>query len=220
MRTVVIHASAHPAAAPSGFSVRLLLSMAARTKTRIFTADSLGGEAFPAQFFERLLRLLQTLVAHALEDLGGFGELDLRVVNDLPLVAPRVEEVKASARHDLYPHLLERPPDHPPVVYHHPDVPVFVGGAVLALGERDELVSCVYERHPGSASPQLDLEEASVELERLLYVPDLDGDVVEPDELRALVHRAIIYSSGSSRYPASAVGAPERRVSMVFVSKF
>src|ERR671913_2125498 len=177
MRTVVIHASAH----------------------------SLGGEAFPAHFFKRLLRLLQPLLPHALEDLGGFGELDLRVVNALPLVAPRVEEVKASARHDLHPHLFERPPDHPPVVHHHPDVPVFVGGAVLAFGERDELVSCVYERHPGSASPQLDLEEASVERERLLYIPDLDGDMIEPDELRAVGHGAIIYSSGSSRYPTNVV---------------
>ena len=55
MRMVVTHASAHPAAAPSGFSARLLLLMAAGTKTWALSADSLGGEAFPAQFFERLL---------------------------------------------------------------------------------------------------------------------------------------------------------------------
>src|SRR5215208_7207313 len=207
MRNVCLtrHVS-HKRVCASGLRVRPLLLVVAGTKTRALSADLPRGQAFPAQFFERLLRLLQTLLAHTLEDLWGFGELDLRVVNDLPVVAPRVEEVKASARHDLYPHLLERPPDHPPVVYHHPDVPMFVGGAVLALGERDELVSCVYERHSGSATPQLDLEEASVELERVLYVPDLDSDVVEPDELRAIVHHAIIYSSGSSRYPASAVG--------------
>src|SRR5215210_7764416 len=54
----------------------------------------------------------------------------------------------------------------------------------------------------------LDLEEASVELERLLYIPDFDGDMIEPDELRAVGHHAIIYSSGSSRYPANVVGAP------------
>ncbi len=55
MRTVVIYASAHPAAAPSGFSVRHLLLMATGTKTWALSADSLRGEAFPAQFFERLL---------------------------------------------------------------------------------------------------------------------------------------------------------------------
>src|ERR687893_1009931 len=81
---------------------RLLISTAAGTKTRALSADSPRGKALLAQFFERLLRLLQMFLAHALEDLGGFGELDLRVVNYLPLVAPRVEEVKASARHDLH----------------------------------------------------------------------------------------------------------------------
>src|SRR5829696_8846981 len=196
----------HKRMCASGLRVRLLV--VAGTKTRALSADSPRGQAFPAQFFERLLRLLQTLLAHALEDLWGFGELDLRVVNDLPAVAPGIEEVKAPARKDLHPHLLERPPNHPPVVHHHPDVPVFVWRTVLAFGERDELISCVYERHPGSASPQLDLEEVSVERERLLYIPDLDGDMIEPDELRAVGHHAIIYSSGSSRYPANVVGAP------------
>ncbi len=55
MRMVVIHASAHPAAAPSGFSALLLLLMAAGTPTWALSADLLGGEAFPAQFFKRLL---------------------------------------------------------------------------------------------------------------------------------------------------------------------
>ena len=50
MRTVVIHA-----AAPSDFSGRLSLLMAAGKKTQALPACSLGGEAFPAQFFERLL---------------------------------------------------------------------------------------------------------------------------------------------------------------------
>src|SRR5215211_1946993 len=160
-------------------------------------------ESFLTQFLSCLLCLRQLLEAHALEDLGGFGELDLGVVHDLPVVAPRVEEIQAPARHDLHPHLLERPPDHPPVVYHHPYVPVIVGGGVLSFDERDELVSCVYECHPGSASPQLDIEEAAVELERLIYVPYLEGDVVEPDEPRAVCHRAIIYSQGTSRHPAN-----------------
>jgi hypothetical protein len=30
--------------------------------------------------------------------------------------------------------------------------------------------------------------------------------MVEPDELRMVVHHTIIYSSGSSRYPANVVG--------------
>jgi hypothetical protein len=55
MRMVVTHASAHPAAAPSGFSARLLLLRAAGTKTWALSAYSLGGEAFPTQCFERLL---------------------------------------------------------------------------------------------------------------------------------------------------------------------
>src|SRR5919107_6321697 len=167
----------------------------------------LWGQAFPAQFLERLLRLLQTTQAHALQDLWRFGELYLRVVDDLPVVAPRVEEVEAPARKYLNPHLPQGATDDPPVVDHHPDMPVIVWGAALAFRERDELVPRVYKSHPRSAAPQLYLEEAPVELQRLLDVPDLESDVVEPDEPRPACHGPIIYAPATSRHPRGSEGS-------------
>ena len=131
-----------------------------------------------------------------LQHVWSFGELDLGVVQDLPAVAPRIEEVEAPAGQDLHAHLSERPPYRPPVVNHQPDVAVFVGLPGLPLEEGDKLVPGVYERHAGAAPAQLHLEEASEELQGLLEVTYLEGDVVEPYECRARGHNPIL-SPGS-----------------------
>ena len=49
------------------------------------------------------------------------------------------------------------------------------------LGERDELVAHVDERHPAAAPPQLEVEQAAVELERLVDRAHLERDVVDAD---------------------------------------
>ena len=49
--------------------------------------------------------------------------------------------------------------------------------------ERDELVSQVDEPHPAAAPSQLNaIDEPAEELEHLVDVPDLDGNMVDPDE--------------------------------------
>ena len=50
-----------------------------------------------------------------------------------------------------------------------------------ALREREELVAHVDERHPRDPSAQLQLEQAPVEVERLVDRADLERDVVDPD---------------------------------------
>src|SRR5271168_809143 len=45
----------------------------------------------------RVLVLVQVRQTHAAEDVGGFGELDIVIANDLNAVAPRVAEVKEWA---------------------------------------------------------------------------------------------------------------------------
>ena len=63
------------------------------------------------------------------------------------------------------------------------EVTVVVRCLPPALGERDELVADVDECHaPGSAAKR-ELEDAAVELERLLDVPDLQRDVVDSYKL-------------------------------------
>ena len=61
---------------------------------------------------------------------------------------------------------------------------VVVGCLLAALGEREELVAHVDERHPGHDAAQVELEEPAVEGQRLLDVSDLEGHVVDPDEAR------------------------------------
>ena len=60
-------------------------------------------------------------------------------------------------------------------------MPVPVGRLRPPLGERDELVAQLDERHPADAAAQLDLEQAAVELERLVDRVDLERDVIDPD---------------------------------------
>jgi hypothetical protein len=50
--------------------------------------------------------------------------------------------------------------------------------------QREELVAGVDERHPPGAAAQLEAEQPPVELERGLYVADLERDVVEADQAR------------------------------------
>src|SRR2546430_126121 len=54
---------------------------------------SLVRKALGAQLGERALALLQPADAHPLEDPAGLRELDVAVVDDLEVVAPRVAEV-------------------------------------------------------------------------------------------------------------------------------
>ena len=57
-----------------------------------------------------------------------------------------------------------------------------VGSLAAALGQRQELVAHVDERHPPGAAAQREVEQAAVELERLLDVADLERDVVDADQ--------------------------------------
>src|SRR3954454_11355648 len=73
-------------------------------------AAALGGDldALLAQLAERRGSLAQALQAHRTQDLGGLGELDVAVLDDLDEVAPRVAEVEAAAGDDVRAGRLER----------------------------------------------------------------------------------------------------------------
>src|SRR4029079_10801125 len=66
-----------------------------------------------------------------------------------------------------------------------PQGAVRVGRLRPPCGEREELVAHVHEGHAPGAATELEVEDAPVELERLLDVADLEGDVVQADEARA-----------------------------------
>ena len=94
-----------------------------------------------------------------------------------------------ARRLDVDAGLLQSLPSRLLVVDDEPEVPVCVGLLRAAGRESDELVAHVDEGHPRAASPaELELEDAPVELERLLDVADLERNVVQADERRSIPH--------------------------------
>ena len=80
--------------------------------------------------------------------------------------------------------------------------------------QRQELVADVDERLVRTAAAQLELEEAAVELERLVDVADLERDVVDPDEpsrchghIVADAHRCMS-AARSYHHPVAETSAP------------
>ena len=61
-------------------------------------APRLAGEPLLGQLAPRVLGLLEAVEAHPAQHRLGLGELDLAVLDDLDVVAPRVAELEAAAR--------------------------------------------------------------------------------------------------------------------------
>jgi len=83
---------------------------------------------------------------------------------------------------DIHAGLLKCAPSNFLVVDDETEVAVPVGLLRAAGRERDELVAHVDEGHAAAAAAQLELEDSPVELERLVDVAHLEGDVVQADE--------------------------------------
>jgi hypothetical protein len=64
------------------------------------------------------------------------------------------------------------------------EVPRTVRGLGSSRRKRDELVSHVDERHGGDTSAQFEVEETAVPGKRLVYVANLERNVVDADEPR------------------------------------
>ena len=138
---------------------------------------------------------------------GVFVNWMSRVLDDLDQVAPRVAEVEAAAGHDVRTGRLERRPHGLLVVDHEPEVAVGVGLLAAALGEGDELVARVDEGHAGDAAAQAQLEDLTVEGERLVEVADLEGDMVDADEAGG-------HARASAQPPMGAVERGRRGVAL------
>jgi uncharacterized cupin superfamily protein len=104
------------------------------------------------------------------------------------VVAPRVEEVEAAARDDRRAGCLEGLPGDLQIVDDQADVALCVGRLHAACAEGEELVAHVDERHSRNAAAECYFEHPAVEVERLVDVAHLNGDVVDADEARALSH--------------------------------
>ena len=129
---------------------------------------------------------------------GALRELDVPVVDDLDLVAPRVEKVEPRAGKDLDAALFQDRSRRGLVVDHETEVARLVGRLGTSFAEREELISQVDEGHAGLAVDRAQFEYFAVELERRLEVVDLERDVVDPDEVRAVGAHGADVSAQSS----------------------
>src|SRR5919197_5668047 len=99
----------------------------------------LAAETLGAKLFLRLVRLLQITKAHAVQDVIGFRELDLAVLDHLDVVAPRISEIDRAARLDVDARLLQGAARGLLVVDDEAEMPMRVGGLAAAGGGRAEL---------------------------------------------------------------------------------
>src|SRR5262249_53054577 len=126
-------------------------------------------ESLFAQLLERALGLLREQ-SHTSRDFGRLRELHLAVVDDLDDVAPRIADPKLpTGRSRGKACLAPTVADGFFVVDDETEVPAVVRPLPAALGERDELVAEVDERHAADATAQLDVaEDALPERDRLV----------------------------------------------------
>ena len=99
------------------------------------------------------------------------------------MVAPWVCEVERPRRRHRNPLFAQPLANGLLVIDDQTEVPRPIGRLRAAGGKRDELIAHVDERHPGpSPAAQLELEEAPVPGERLVDVPDLEGDMIDANQ--------------------------------------
>src|SRR5262249_47531704 len=84
---------------------------------------------------------------HAAQHVGGLGDRDVAVADDLDPVAPGVAEIEERSGQQLDARRLQRPPRRLLVVDHEAEMPAIVGRLLASLLEGDELIAEIDERH-------------------------------------------------------------------------
>lgn len=135
------------------------------------------------EFGNRLFALAEGLEPHPTQDRRRLGELDVPVIDNLDVIAPRVAEVKRPARLNGDAVFSQTFADALLVVDHQAEMPRSVRGLSTTRGQGDELIADVNERHPVAVTAaQLKLKHAFIPSKGLIDVTDLKGDVVDSDQ--------------------------------------
>src|SRR5260370_21384259 len=126
--------------------------------------------------------------AHAAHYTGRLGELDVRVLDDLEPVAPRIEEIEERAFDNARDGGFRQLDDAAAVVDDKAEMPLLdaVGRVVGHQGHVDELVAHVDEGVTLALAAQVEIEDPPVPIESLVDVADLDRDMIDADEPRLL----------------------------------
>src|SRR5262249_11804532 len=142
----------------------------------------------------RVLVLSQVRQTHAAEDIGGFGELDIVVADDLNAVAPWVAEVKEWALDESNAGSREGGARRVLVVDHEAEMATIVRRLPAPFLKGDELVAQVDKGHRVTLAAQLERKEAAVERQCLLDVSHLQRYVVEAYNARLcrLSHQTLL----------------------------
>src|SRR5215468_6181747 len=120
--------------------------MRKKEKQKSAKSASLRRHALFGQLLDRVLVLREVGEAHAAQHVGGLGELDVVVADDLDAVAPGIAEIEEAPGQRLDAGLGQRLADRFLVVDHQPEMTAVVGRLRAALLQRDELVAEIDER--------------------------------------------------------------------------
>src|SRR5262249_50281493 len=121
---------------------------------------------------------------HSAQHVRRLGELNVVVADDLYPVAPGVAEIEEPGRQRLDARGRQRAADRVLVVDHETEMTAVVGGLGAAFLQREELIAQIDERRGLALAAQFEVEQASIECQRLLDIADLEGDMVETDGAR------------------------------------
>src|SRR4051794_16872582 len=108
--------------------------------------------------------------AHAAQDLGRLGELQVAIFDDLDAVSPGIEKVHEISLQHRRPGRLRKLAHAAAVIDDEPEMALFVALLPLSLHQRDKLIAHIDEGATGTAPPQLEVENPAIEGERLLDI--------------------------------------------------
>src|SRR6202040_1813345 len=139
---------------------------------------------FFRQLLFRAFVLGQLLQAHAAQNVWSLGELDIVIAHNLDAIAPGVAEIEKRTADRLDPRHLEGGARRLLVIDNEADMTAVIGGLFASRLQRDELVAKIDEGHRPALATQLKVEDAAVECQRLLDIPDFQRYMVQADGAR------------------------------------
>jgi hypothetical protein len=149
-------------------------------------ASSVRRHALAGQLLYRVLVLGKMRQPHAAQHFRRLGKLDVFVADDLYTVTPRVEEIKKRTGQWVHARLRQRLADGVLVIHDESKMTAVVSGLGATLLQREELIAQIDKGRGLAPTAKVEVEEATVERQRLIDITDLKSDMVETDSARFL----------------------------------
>jgi len=129
---------------------------------------------------------VQRTYAHPLENVIGFGELDVVVGHNLDAIAPGIANIEPIVD------ALDAEPVQCPlygvaVIDDKTEMALGVGWLASAEGKLDKLITEIDEGIVRAFATQLEVKDCAVKLQRFVQVIDFEDDVIDPQRARFFV---------------------------------